>query len=312
MSDPRDSGPEMSVEVGGVCMANPVMVASGTCGYGEELAELVDLDRLGGIVVKGLSIRPERGNRPPRIAETTAGMLNSIGLENVGAERFLEDKLPFLRRHSLAVVANIWGRTVEEYVEVAECLDGAEGLAGMELNISCPNIKEGGINFGKDPEMTELVTSKVRQATSMPLWVKLSPGVTDIGIMARAAEAGGADALSVINTIRGMTVDVDSRRPTLSTIFGGYSGPALFPIALYMLFEVRRSSDLPLLAIGGIRSLDEVLQYLIVGATAVQIGTANFFDPTVAPRLVDELREWLEGHGMAGLDDLRDTLRTDE
>lgn len=302
---------ELAVDVGGVALRNPVMVASGTCGYGEELSEVIDLNRIGGIVVKGLSLLPEKGNPPPRIAETPAGMLNSIGLENVGVEGFLEEKLPFLSEYEVAVVANIWGRTVEEYVAVAERLDGAPGLDALELNISCPNIKEGGINFGKDPGLTEKVTGAVREATGMPLWVKLSPGVTEIGVLARAAEAGGADALSVMNTIRGMTVDVESRRPTLSKIYGGLSGPAIFPIAVYKVWEVLRASALPVVGIGGINGLDQVLQFLVVGASAVQIGTANFYDPMLSTRIVDELDAWCVDHGLAEIDSLVGTLEVE-
>ncbi|MFQ5745078.1 MAG: dihydroorotate dehydrogenase, partial [Acidobacteriota bacterium] len=302
----------LAVRIGDVALQNPIVVASGTFGYGGEFAELIDLDRLGGIVVKGLSLQPETGNAPPRIAETAAGMLNSIGLQNVGVEVFLEEKLPFLRRYRAAVVANIWGRTVEEYVGVAERLDGAEGLDALELNISCPNIKQGGINFGKDPQLTEQVTTAVRAATEMPLWVKLSPGVTDIGELARAAEAGGADALSVINTIRGMTVNVASRQPTLSTVFGGLSGPAIFPIALYMVYAARRASSLPILGIGGINGLEQALQFFIVGASAVQIGTANFYDPTMSVRLVGELSEWCERSSLSSIDELIGTLQVSE
>lgn len=309
VSGSEATGPRLAVRVGGVELQNPVIVASGTFGYGEEFAELIDLDRLGGIVVKGLSAEPEAGNPTPRIAETPVGMLNSIGLQNVGARAFLNDKLPFLRRYRAAVIANVWGRTVDEYVEVAELLDGAEGLAALELNVSCPNIKEGGINFGNDPLLTEKVTAAVRGATEMPLWVKLSPGVTDIGVMARAAEAGGADALSLINTIRGMTVDVDTGLPTLASVFGGYSGPAIFPLALYLLYEVHRATDLPLVGIGGIDSLDTALQFLIVGATAIQVGTANFYEPTLSVRLVDELAEWLRGRGLDSVEGVVGTLR---
>jgi dihydroorotate dehydrogenase (NAD+) catalytic subunit len=235
-------------------------------------------------------------------------MLNSIGLQNVGAEVFLDEKLPFLRQYDTAVIANIWGRTVEEYVGVAERLDGAEGLTALELNISCPNIKEGGINFGTDPQQTEKVTRAVREASSLPLWVKLTPGVTDIGELARAAEAGGADALSVINTLRGMTVDVASRRPTLATIYGGLSGPAILPIALYLVFETRRATDLPILGIGGIESIAQALQFFIVGARAVQVGTANFYDPCASERLVDELSTWCFEHGVASIEELVGTL----
>ncbi len=302
------AAPDLSVRIGGVELSNPVIVASGTVGYGGEFSEITDLSKLGGIVTKGLSVHVERGNAPPRIVETPGGMLNSIGLQNVGAEEFLAEKLPVLRRFDTAVIANIWGRTVDEYIAVAERLDGAEGLTALELNISCPNIKEGGINFGTDPKQTEQVTRAVREASSLPLWVKLTPGVTDIGELARAAEAGGADALSVINTLRGMTVDVATRRPTLSTVFGGLSGPAILPIALYMVYETRRATDLPIVGIGGIEGLDQALQFFILGASAVQVGTANFYDPTVSTRLVDDLRDWCERQGMASINELVGSL----
>lgn len=299
---------DLSVKVGEVELSNPVILASGTVGYGGEFSELVDLNKLGGIVVKGLSVHVEQGNPTPRIVETPGGMLNSIGLQNIGADAFLEEKLPFLRRHDLAVIANVWGRTVEEYIGVAERLDGAEGLTALELNISCPNIKEGGIGFGTDPRLTEEVTRAVRDASSLPLWVKLTPGVTDIGELARAAEAGGADALSVINTLRGMTVDVATRRPTLATIFGGLSGPAILPIALYMVFETRRATDLPILGIGGIEGIAQALQFFVVGASAIQVGTANFYDPTATERLVDDLATWCADNGIASIDELVGTL----
>lgn len=305
MSETR---PDLGVRIGDVELSNPVLVASGTFGYGGEFADIIDLNRLGGIVVKGLSLHVESGNKPPRIVETPGGMLNSIGLQNVGAEGFLEEKLPFLRQFDTAVIANIWGRTIEEYVGVAERLDGAEGLDALELNISCPNIKEGGISFGTDPRQTEEVTRAVRKASSLPLWVKLTPGVTDIGVLARAAEAGGADALSVINTLRGMTVDVASRRPTLASTFGGLSGPAILPVALYMVFETRRATSLPILGIGGIEGLQQALQFFIIGASAVQVGTANFYDPTVSVRLVDELEEWCAENGLGSIDELVGTL----
>ncbi|MGD8816064.1 MAG: dihydroorotate dehydrogenase [Acidobacteriota bacterium] len=305
------SAVDLRVRIGEVELSNPVIAASGTVGYGEELAEIVDLDKLGGIVVKGLSMHVERGNPTPRIVETPGGMLNSIGLQNVGADVFLTEKLPFLRRFDTTVIANIWGRTVDEYVQVAERLDGAEGLAALELNISCPNIKEGGISFGTDPVQTEQVTRAVREASSLPLWVKLTPGVTDIGVLARAAEAGGADALSVINTLRGMTVNVATRRPTLATTFGGLSGPAILPIALYMVFETRRATSLPIIGIGGIEGIAQALQFFIIGASAVQIGTANFYDPTATERLVDELAAWCAENGVGSIDELVGTLQHD-
>ncbi len=291
MSDPEGRA-DLAVKVGDVELSNPMLLASGTVGYGEEMAELIDLNRLGGIVVKGLSLEPERGNEPQRIVEVSGGMLNSIGLQNVGADAFVQDKLPFLEQFDLKVIANVWGRTVEEYVGVARRMDAADGVHALELNVSCPNIKEGGISFGTDPVQIHAVTAAARAATEKPLWVKLAPGVTDIGVMARAAEEAGADALSVANTIRGMAVDVGRRRPLLATIYGGLSGPVMFPIALYLLYEVSLVSSLPLIGIGGVSELDHVLQYLTVGATAVQIGTANFYDPTASQRLVDELARW--------------------
>ncbi|HJO02625.1 MAG TPA: dihydroorotate dehydrogenase [Acidobacteriota bacterium] len=303
---------DLSVKIGEIELSNPMMLASGTVGYGEELAELIDLNQLGGIVVKGLSMEPERGNTPQRIAEVPGGMLNSIGLQNVGAEAFVRDKLPFLRQFDLKVIANAWGRTVDEYVGVVARLDQAEGVHAIELNVSCPNIKEGGISFGTDPVQIHTVTAAARSATSKPLWVKLAPGVTDIGVMARAAEEAGADALSVANTIRGMAVNVGRRRPLLATIYGGLSGPALFPIALYLLYEVSLVSSLPLIGIGGVSELDHVLQYLIVGATAVQIGTANFYDPTASQRLVDELERWCCDEEITSVHEVVGSLRLGE
>lgn len=301
---------DLAVDVGGVRLRNPVLLASGTVGYGEEISELVDLERLGGIVVKGLSLEPAEGNAPPRIAEVRGGMLNSIGLQNVGAEVFLESKLPFLRRFDTAVIANVWGRTIDEYVGVAERLQGADGLDALELNVSCPNIKEGGITFGKDPRQLHAVTAAVRAVTELPLWVKLAPNVTDIGVCARAAEEAGADALSVINTLRGMTVNVAQRTPTLSSIYGGLSGPALFPVALYLLYEVTLATSLPLIGIGGISDLEHALQFMIVGADAIQVGTANFYDPTVSQRLVEEMATWCEHEGLESIRELVGSLRT--
>ena len=298
----------LETRVGKIRFANPILLASGTVGYGEEMAELVDLNRLGGIVVKGLSLQPVRGNLPQRIAETPGGMLNSIGLQNIGVEAFVRDKLPLLRGYDTRVIANIWGNTVQEYVGVAARLDQVDGVDGLELNVSCPNIKQGGISFGTDPGQLHAVTAAVRAATSKPLWVKLAPGVTDIGVLARAAEQGGADALSLINTLRGMMVDVDTRKPMLATTYGGFSGPALFPLALYLLYEVSRASTLPLVGIGGINGLEQVLQFLIVGAAAVQIGTANFYDPTLSQRLVDELAEHCALNGLRSVSELVGTL----
>jgi len=307
MTDREDM--DLGIDVGTLRLKNPIMLASGTVGYGEEIGELVDLGRLGGIVVKGLSLEPETGNRPQRIAETPGGMLNSIGLQNVGVEAFVRDKLPNLRRYDTRVIANIWGKTVEDYAAVAARLDQVDGVHALELNVSCPNIKEGGISFGTDPKQLHAVTAAARAVTSKPLWVKLAPGVTDIGVLARAAEEAGADALSAINTIRGMMVDVESRSPKLSTIFGGYSGPGLLPIALYLLFEIKKATTLPLIGIGGINALGDVLQFMIIGACAVQIGTANFYDPTLSSRVVDELAQWCQDHEIDSLAELVGSLR---
>lgn len=302
-------GMDIGVDVGALRLKNPIILASGTVGYGEEIGELVDLSRLGGIVVKGLSLEPVTGNKPQRIAETPGGMLNSIGLQNVGVEAFVRDKLPNLRRYDTRVIANIWGKTVEDYAAVAARLDQVDGVHALELNVSCPNIAEGGISFGTDPKQLYTVTAAARAVTSKPLWVKLAPGVTDIGLLARAAEEAGADALSAINTIRGMMVDVESRSPRLSTIFGGYSGPGLLPIALYLLFEIRKATSLPLIGVGGINELDDVLQFMIIGACAVQIGTANFYDPTFSSRVVDELAQWCQDHEIDSLAELVGSLR---
>ncbi len=306
---PDDQTVNVGVNVGTLSLKNPIMLASGTVGYGEEIGELVDLNRLGGIVVKGLSLEPVTGNRPQRIAETPGGMLNSIGLQNVGVEAFVREKLPNLRRYDTRVIANIWGKTVDDYAAVAARLDQEEGVHALELNVSCPNIKEGGISFGTDPQQLHTVTAAARAATSKPLWVKLAPGVTDIGILARAAEEAGADALSAINTIRGMMVDVESRTPRLSTIFGGYSGPGLLPIALYLLFEIKKATTLPLIGSGGINELADVLQFMIIGASAVQIGTANFYDPTFSSRVVEELDQWCQDHEIDSLAEVVGSLR---
>lgn len=300
---------DLATNVGGIELANPVLLASGTVGYGEEISELIDLNRIGGIVLKGLSLEPVAGNPPQRIAETAGGMLNSIGLQNIGVEAFVRDKLPLLRQYDTRVIANLWGRTLEEYVGVAQRLEQVDGVHGLELNASCPNIKEGGISFGTDPRQMHAVTAAVRRVTRKPLWVKLAPGVTDIKVIARAAEEAGADALSLVNTLRGMVVDVKRREPRLSTIYGGFSGPALFPIALYLLREVSLATDLPLVGIGGINGLEQVLQFLIVGASAVQIGTANFYDPTISQRLVAELESWCRAEQLAAVSELIGTLR---
>ncbi len=286
------------------------MTASGTFGYGREFAPFLDLRRLGAIVVKGLALHPVAGNPPPRIVETPCGMLNAIGLENVGIEAFEADKMPFLRTLGVPVVANIYGTSVEEYAALAERVEAIEGVAGVEVNISCPNVKAGGVVFGVDPVAAARVVAAVRRRTRKFLICKLSPNVTDITLIARSAEQAGADALSLINTITGMAVDVESRRPLLANVTGGLSGPAIKPIALRMVWQVCRSVAIPVIGIGGIRSARDALEFLIVGARAVQIGTANFIHPAAALQVIEDLRDYLARHGIDRISRLVGSLET--
>jgi dihydroorotate dehydrogenase (NAD+) catalytic subunit len=302
--------PDLSVSIGQLRLKNPVLTASGTFGYGEEFAPYLDLGRLGGLVTKGLSLHPREGNPPERIVETPSGMLNAIGLQNVGVERFVAEKLPALRRHDTAVIANVFGETERDYVAVCERLDAVAGVHALELNASCPNTAAGGMEFGVDPRALAQLTAACRGATRLPLIVKLTPNVTDIGVLARAAVDGGADALSLVNTFTGMTVDVARRRPTLANVRGGLSGPAIRPLALYLLFEVRRAVRVPLVGIGGIGSADDALEFLITGASAVQIGTANYVNPGVAAQVVADLEAWCAAHDVAAIRDLIGTLET--
>ena len=294
-----ETSPSLSVELNGLKLKNPIMTASGTFGYGLEYAPLDDLGKLGGIVIKGLSFWEEKGNPPPRICETPAGMLNSIGLDNIGVENFITEKLPQLLPYDTAIIVNIWGREIDDYIKVAERLDGVEGIAALEVNISCPNIKKGGITFGTDPSVTFQLVQQVRKRTSLPLLVKLTPNVTDITLIARSAEDAGANALSLINTLPGMEIDVATRRPSLANITGGLSGPAIRPIALRMVYDTAKKVKIPIVGVGGISSLTDVIKFLLVGASAVQIGTANFFDPTICWRLVEELEEYLRQEGIS-------------
>jgi len=285
---------DLSVEIGAVRLRNPILTASGTFGYGVEFAHLVDLNRLGGIVVKGLSREPMEGAPPPRLCETPSGMLNAIGLQNMGVRAFVAEKLPVLRNFDTAIVANVFGATVEDYVEVIRILEDAEGLAAYELNISCPNVKRGGMQFGGDPALvTEVVGAARRAAAKRPLWVKLSPLVADIGLVARAAEEAGADALTVANTYPAMAVDTWTGKSLLGNQTGGLSGPSVKPITLRLVWETRKAVKTPILGVGGIETVDDVLQYLAVGATAVQVGTASFTDPRVSQRLSEELAKTL-------------------
>lgn len=301
-------GPNLAVEVGGIFMKNPVMTASGTFGYGDEFASLVDLNRLGGIIVKGLSLKPSPGNPPPRTVETCGGMLNAIGLENIGLEAFVQKKLPFLRTLETPVLLNIYGHETNAYAELAEQIQDLEGIAGIEVNISCPNVRAGGIAFGTDPEMAFEVIKAVRQKTKLPLIAKLSPNVTDIRAIARSVEKAGADAVSLINTITGMAVDVSKRQPKLANITGGLSGPAIKPIALRMVWEAAQAVRIPVIGIGGIMNDMDALEFFIVGARAVQVGTANFINPRATVEIVEGLGRYLVENNISDINEIVGSL----
>jgi dihydroorotate dehydrogenase (NAD+) catalytic subunit len=302
---------DLTVNIGGRVLQNPVMTASGTFGYAREFQSLVDLERLGAIIVKGLSLAPAKGNPPPRIVETACGMLNAIGLENVGLEAFIQEKLPFLRTLKTPVLANIYGTTLEAYAELAARLDDIEAVAGIEVNISCPNVKEGGVAFGADPDMAHQVIQAVRRRYGRLLMVKLSPNVTDITVIARSVEAAGADAVSLINTLTGMAVDIRTRRPRLANITGGLSGPAIKPIALRMVWQVARSIRLPVIGIGGILTAADALEFIIAGATAVQVGTASFVNPRASMEIVDGIAAYLRENNIATVRELVGSIRID-
>ncbi len=301
----------LSVNVGALRLTNPIIAASGTFGYGVEFAHLVDLNRLGGIVVKGLSLEPMAGAPPPRLCETPSGMLNAIGLQNIGVRAFVAEKLPALRPYRTAVIANVFGCTVEEYVGVIRILEEAEGLAAYELNISCPNTAHGGIQFGSDPQMVSEVVTAARGAAKRPLWIKLSPNVTDIAAIARAAEDAGADALTVANTYQGMSVDTRTRKSRLGRLTGGLSGPAIRPITLRLVYESSRAAKIPIVGLGGIERVEDVLEYMIVGASAVQVGTANFSDPAACGNLVDSLEKSCRSSNIHEISNLIGTLHAD-
>jgi dihydroorotate dehydrogenase (NAD+) catalytic subunit len=300
---------DLSVELGPLGLQNPVLAASGTFGYGVEFAELVDLNQLGGIVVKGLSAQPMDGAPAPRLCETPSGMLNAVGLQNIGVRRFVAEKLPALRSYRTAIIANIFGHTIEEYVEVLEQLEAAEGLAAYELNISCPNVKRGGVQFGTDPQLTHEVVAAARKAAHQrPLIVKLSPNVTEIATIARAAAAAGANALTVANTYTGMAIDVETRRSRLGLPTGGLSGPAIKPLALRLVWEVARAVPLPIIGSGGIVSGTDAAEFLIAGAKAVQVGTASFLQPFAPLRIQQELETYCRINGLRKVADLCGTL----
>lgn len=293
--------PDLRVNIGSLELANPVMTASGTFGYAREFENLMDLRRLGAVIVKGISLHPRNGNPPPRIVETACGMLNAIGLQNVGVDRFISEKMVYLAGLKVPVIVNILGDSVAEYEEITQKLAGVEGIAGIEVNISCPNVKKGGVAFGTDPEMAAKVTKTVKQVADVPVMVKLSPNVTDIGIIAKAVEDAGADSISVINTLIGMAIDVTTKRPALANIIGGLSGPAIKPVALRMVYEVAKTVSIPVIGIGGISSAEDALEFMLAGATAVQVGTANFVNPSVSEEIVDGLAQYAKNEKLTNL-----------
>jgi dihydroorotate dehydrogenase (NAD+) catalytic subunit len=294
--------PDISTRIGPLVLKNPVMVASGTFGYGQEYASLINSSILGALITKGISLLPSAGNPVPRIVETPSGMLNAIGLQNVGFEVFIAEKMPLLRTGSTPVVVNFYGNTVEQYVELAERLSAVEGIAALEANISCPNIKQGGISFGTDARMAGEITARIRSVTRLPLIVKLSPNVADIALIARSVEQGGADAVSLINTLTGMVIDPATRRPVLANITGGLSGPAIRPIAVRMVWQVCQAVRIPVIGLGGIMNANDALQFLIAGACAVQVGTGLFVDPSIPASIVAGIEAYMSEHGFERLE----------
>jgi dihydroorotate dehydrogenase (NAD+) catalytic subunit len=306
------TSPNVSVDIGGIKLKNPVMTASGTFGYGAEFDDLIDLNRLGGIIVKGLSLEPSKGNPPPRIFETSCGMLNAIGLENVGIDAFIDKKLPYLKTINAPVIVNIYGKSIAEYARLAARIDEVADIAGVELNISCPNVKTGGVAFGVDPDVAEKVVEQVRKNTSKPLMVKLSPNVTDIVMIAERVESGGADSISLINTITGMAVDLRAGKPVLANITGGLSGPAIKPVALRMVWQVAGAVNIPVIGIGGIMTAKDALEFIVVGAVAVQVGTANFVNPAATMDIVDGITDYLVENEIDDIASLTGSLRMPE
>lgn len=296
--------PDLAVSLGPLELKNPLVAASGCFGYGVEYADVVDLSTLGAVAVKGLFLEERQGHPPPRIVETPSGMLNAIGLQGIGVRRFVDEMLPRLRRRRAVVVVNVCGATVGEYAEAARILSDAPGVAAIELNVSCPNIDEGGITFGCSLQGVRDVTAAVRRATALPVIPKLTPNVADVASFARAAEQAGADAVSLVNTFPAMAIDVETRRPRLANVIGGLSGPAIRPIAIRMVYQCRQAITIPIIGMGGIMTADDVVEFLVAGADAVQVGTANFVDPFVWPRLLDGLTAYLERHGHAKVGDI--------
>jgi dihydroorotate dehydrogenase (NAD+) catalytic subunit len=301
--------PDLGVRLGSLELKNPVMAASGTFGYGQEFESLVDPNLLGAIVVKGLSLRPMPGSPPPRIVETPCGMLNAIGLANIGLREFIEEKLPWLKSLDTQVIVNIYGHSIDEYEELARALKGVDGVSALEVNISCPNVEMGGMVFGKDPDVSARITEKVVSNIDKPVIVKLTPNVTDIRVLARAVEDSGADIISLINTLTGMAIDIETRLPKLANISGGLSGPAIKPVALYQVWQVVNAVKIPVIGIGGITDYRDALEFLIVGARAVQVGTANFVNPRASLDILEGIRGYCLERGIAHISDIIGSLK---
>src|SRR6202142_2047309 len=304
-ASPNTGAPDMRVRIGDIELKNPIIAASGTFGYGIEFEDIVHLDRLGGLVVKGLSVEPMTGNPPPRLYETAAGMLNAIGLQNIGAQAFLEEKLPALReKKNVVVFANVFGYTRQDYEHTIEILNQGEGIAAYELNVSCPNTASGGIQFGSDPQLLDEVVRTAKRASARPIIVKLSPNVTSIAQMAHVAEEAGADAISLVNTFLAMAIDPETRRPRIANVTAGLSGPAIKPIALRMVYEAARAVNIPVIGMGGITTPVDVVEFMLAGASAVEEGTASYFDPVATEALGGELRDWCVEHRVERLGSL--------
>ncbi len=294
----------LTVKLGNLIFKNPVLTASGTFGYGIEFSKYIDLNRLGGFIVKGLSLYEKKGNKPPRIVETPCGMLNAIGLQNVGVERFIEEKLPKLQGLNTHIIANIYGTEVEEFVRLAEILDKEPLISALEVNVSCPNVSAGGALFGKDPDMVYVLTVSIKKVTKKPVIVKLTPNVEDIAFVAQAAQSAGAEAVSLINTITGMVIDVKSRKPFLANKTGGLSGPAIYPIGVKMVYEVYEKVKIPIIGVGGIYNANVALQYIMAGASLIEIGTANFVDPTISIQIIKGIEEFMNEEGVNSISEL--------
>lgn len=308
MNDLVGNGPDLRVAIGGLTLKNPVLTASGTFGYGREFMDLIDLDRLGGIILKGVSLKPTKGNPPPRIVETASGMLNAIGLENVGFDALVREKLPVLQHVQTPVFVNLYGTTVEEYAALAAAADSVDRIDAVEVNISCPNVKAGGVAFGVIPESAAAVTAAVRSHTAKPVTVKLSPNVADITVIAKTVEDAGADAISLINTLTGMAVDLQTRRPKLGNVTGGLSGPAIKPVALRMVWQAAAAVSIPVVGIGGIMTAEDALEFITVGASAVQVGTANLVDPSASVRIAEGIQAFLSENRIDRVTDMVNTL----